>query len=66
MSRPTAFAFSFTGLDGGSIRLVEHAGKPILFVNTGRDGRVAAVFSTQIEPMDARVIAAIEKQLRAP
>jgi glutathione peroxidase len=32
----------------------------------GRDGRVVAVFSTQIEPMDARVIAAIEKQLRAP
>jgi glutathione peroxidase len=159
MSRPTAFAFSFTGLDGGSIRLVEHAGKPILVVNTAsqcgytpqftglqqlwaryrergllivgvpsndfggqepggaaeinktahgdygvsfplaakaevrgpsahpffkwaalerpgeaprwnfhkcRDGRVAAAFSTQIEPMDARVIAAIEKELRAP
>jgi glutathione peroxidase len=32
----------------------------------GRDGRVAAAFSTQIEPMDARVIAAIEKELRAP
>ena len=29
----------------------------------GRDGHVAAVFSTQIEPMDARVIAAIEKEL---
>ena len=34
MSRPTAYAFSFTGLDGGSIRLAEHAGKPILIVNT--------------------------------
>jgi glutathione peroxidase len=162
MSRPTAYAFSFAGLDGNSIRLAEHAGKPILIVNTasqcgytpqftglqqlwaryrergllivavpsndfggqepggaaeidktahgeygvsfplaakaevrgpsahpffkwaalerpgetprwnfhkyliGRDGRVAAVFATQIEPMDARVIAAIEKELRAP
>jgi glutathione peroxidase len=161
MSRPTAFAFSFAALDGGSVRLAEHAGKPILIVNTasqcgytpqytglqelwtryrergllilgvpsndfggqepggpaeinktahgdygvsfplaakaevrgsaahpfykwaalerpgegprwnfhkylvGRDGRIAAVFSTQIEPTDARVIAAIEKELRA-
>jgi glutathione peroxidase len=160
MSRPTAYAFSFSGLDGGTIRLAEHAGKPILVVNTaslcgftpqytglqqlwtryrerglliigvpsndfggqepggateinktahneygvsfplaakaevrgeaahpfykwaalerpgdgprwnfhkylvGRDGRIAAVFSTQIEPTDARVIAAIEKELR--
>ncbi len=160
MSRPTAYAFSFTGLDGGSIRLAEHSGKPILVVNTaslcgytpqfaglqelwqryrdrgllivgvpsndyggqepggaaetlhtahgqysvsfplaakvdvkgetahpfykwaalerpgeaprwnfhkyliGRDGHVAAVFSTQIEPMDARVVAAVERQLR--
>ncbi len=29
----------------------------------GRDGRIAAVFSTQIEPTDPRVIAAIEKEL---
>jgi glutathione peroxidase len=160
MSRPTAFAFSFAALDGGSVRLAEHAGKPILIVNTasfcgytpqytglqelwtryrargllivgvpsndfggqepggpteitktaqgnygvsfplaakaevrgpaahpfykwaalerpgesprwnfhkylvGRDGRIAAVFSTQVEPTDARVIAAIEKELR--
>ena len=160
MSRPTAYAFSFSGLDGGTIRLAEHAGKPILVVNTaslcgftpqytglqqlwtryrerglliigvpsndfgsqepggateinktahneygvsfplaakaevrgeaahpfykwaalerpgdgprwnfhkylvGRDGRIAAVFSTQIEPTDARVIAAIERELR--
>jgi len=160
MSRPTAFAFSFAGLDGGTIRLADHAGKPIMIVNTasqcgytpqfaglqklwatyrdrglfllgvpsndfggqepgepaeinktahdeygvsfplaakadvkgaaahpffkwaalekpadpprwnfhkyliGHDGHVAAVFSTQIEPTDARVIAAIEKQLR--
>jgi glutathione peroxidase len=34
MSRPTAYAFSFTGLDGKPIRLAEHAGKPILIVNT--------------------------------
>jgi glutathione peroxidase len=161
MSRPTAFAFSFAALDGGNVRLAEHAGKPILIVNTasqcgytpqyaglqelwtryrergllilgvpsndfggqepggpaeinktahgsygvsfplaakaevrgraahpfyrwaalerpgegprwnfhkylvGRDGRIAAVFSSQVEPTDARVIAAIEKELRA-
>jgi len=160
MSKPTAYAFSFTGLDGKAIRLVEHAGKPILVVNTasqcgytpqfaglqelwrryrergllivgvpsndyggqepgganeimhtahnqygvsfpltaktdvkgeaahpffkwaalerpgelprwnfhkylvGRNGHVVASFSTQIEPIDARVIAAIEKELR--
>jgi glutathione peroxidase len=34
MSRPTAFAFSFAGLDGGLLRLAVHAGKPILIVNT--------------------------------
>jgi glutathione peroxidase len=34
MSRPTAFAFSFVGLDGGNIRLSNHAGRPILVVNT--------------------------------
>jgi glutathione peroxidase len=161
MSRPTAYAFSFTGLDGGTIRLAEHSGKPILIVNTasqcgytpqytglqelwtryrerglmivgvpsndfggqepggaaeimttahqqygvsfplaakaevrgpathpfykwaalerpgdtprwnfhkylvGRDGHVAAVFSTPVEPTDARVIAAIERELRS-
>ncbi len=160
MSRPTAYAFSFAGLDGKSIRLADHSGKPILVVNTasqcgytpqftglqqlwtryrerglfvigvpsndfggqepggpaeinqtahdqygvnfplaakaevrgpaahpffkwaalerpadpprwnfhkylvGRDGHIASVFSTQIEPTDARVIAAIEQQLR--
>jgi glutathione peroxidase len=159
MSRPTAYAFSFNGLDGGSLRLADHAGKPILIVNTaslcgytpqytglqqlwtryrdrglliigvpsndfggqepggaaeinktahseygvsfplaakvdvkgsaahpfykwaalekpgeaprwnfhkyliGKDGRIAAVFSTQVEPADPRVIAAIEKEL---
>jgi glutathione peroxidase len=31
----------------------------------GRDGRIAAVFSTQIEPMDARVIEAIVRELKA-
>jgi glutathione peroxidase len=30
----------------------------------GRDGRIAAVFSSAIEPNDARVLAAIEKELR--
>src|SRR5215510_5054724 len=34
MSRITAYAFSFAGLNGGSIRLLDHAGKPILIVNT--------------------------------
>lgn len=161
VSRPTAYAFSFTGLDGGSIRLADFAGKPILVVNTasqcgytpqftglqqlwaryhdrglmivgvpsndfggqepggateinktahgeygvkfplaakaqvkgtsahpfyrwaalerpgdtprwnfhkylvGRDGRISAVFSTQVEPTDPRVIAAIERELLA-
>jgi glutathione peroxidase len=159
MNRVTAFAFSFTGLDGKEILLSAHAGKPILLVNTaslcgytpqytglqqlwtryggrgllilgvpsndfggqepggaaeisatahkqfgvsfpltakvdvkgpgahpfykwaaaerpldtprwnfhkyliGRDGRIAAVFPTALEPMDARVISAIEKEL---
>lgn len=34
MSRTTAFAFSFPGIDGQAIRLASHAGKPILIVNT--------------------------------
>ncbi len=34
MSRITAYAFHFTGLNGGEIQLAEHAGKPILIVNT--------------------------------
>jgi glutathione peroxidase len=34
MSRITAYAFSFPGLDGGEIRLSDYAGKPILVVNT--------------------------------
>lgn len=34
MSRVTAFAFRFARLDGGSIDLADHAGKPILIVNT--------------------------------
>src|SRR5687767_1282191 len=34
MSRPTAYAFSFKRLEGGELRLAEHAGKPILVVNT--------------------------------
>jgi glutathione peroxidase len=34
MSRLTAFAFSFAGLAGGHIKLADHAGSPILVVNT--------------------------------
>jgi glutathione peroxidase len=34
MSRPTCYAFSFKRLEGGDLRLAEHAGKPILVVNT--------------------------------
>ena len=34
MSRITAYAFTFAGLEGGDIRLADHAGKPILVVNT--------------------------------
>ena len=34
MSRITAYAFSFAGLEGGDIKLADHAGKPILVVNT--------------------------------
>ena len=160
MSRITAYAFSFPGLAGGDIRLADHAGHPMLIVNTaslcgftpqyaglqqlwsefggrglimvgvpsndfggqepggateiaetaqhqygvtfpiaakavvkgpnahpfykwaaearpkdvprwnfhkyliGRNGRIAAVFSTQTEPTDPSVIAAIEKELR--
>lgn len=159
MSRITAYAFSFAGLEGGDIRLADHAGKPILIVNTaslcgytpqytglqqlwtrfhdrglmivgvpsndfggqepggpkeilqtahgeygvsfplaakvavkgrsqhpfyrwaalerpadtprwnfhkyliGRDGRIAAVFATDVEPMDARVVNAIAREL---
>jgi glutathione peroxidase len=33
-SRVTAYAFSFASLDGGTIRLADYAGKPILIVNT--------------------------------
>jgi glutathione peroxidase len=33
-SRVTAYAFSFAALEGGDIRLADHAGKPILVVNT--------------------------------
>lgn len=34
MSRATAFGFSFKALDGGDIRLADHAGRPLLVVNT--------------------------------
>jgi glutathione peroxidase len=162
MSRITAYAFSFPGIDGADIRLANYAGRPILVVNTaslcgytpqytglqqlwtrykdeglmivgvpsndfggqepgnaaeilktahddygtsfpladkarvrgeglhpfykwaaaerpldmprwnfhkyliGRDGRIAAVFPTAIEPMDARVLAAVARELPRP
>src|SRR5262245_62244315 len=34
VSRTTAYAFSFKALNGTDIRLAEHAGRPILVVNT--------------------------------
>ena len=34
MTRSTAYAFSFSRLEGGDIRLADFAGKPILVVNT--------------------------------
>jgi glutathione peroxidase len=34
MSRMTAYAFTFPGLKGGELRLADHAGRPILVVNT--------------------------------
>jgi glutathione peroxidase len=34
MSRVTAYVFTFAGLKGDDIRLADHAGKPILVVNT--------------------------------
>jgi glutathione peroxidase len=34
MSRATAYAYSFPALNGGVIRLIDSAGKPILIVNT--------------------------------
>jgi glutathione peroxidase len=162
MSRPTAYAFAFKRLEGGDLRLADHAGKPILVVNTaslcgftpqydglqqlwtrfreqgllivgvpsndfggqepgdageidhvahqqygvsfplaekvavkgaaahpffkwaaaerpldvprwnfhkylvGRDGHIAAAFPSEIEPLDARIVAAIAKELRPP
>ena len=33
-SRMTAYAFSFPGLQGGTINLADYAGKPVLVVNT--------------------------------
>ena len=159
MSRAGAYAFSFRALDGGTIRLAEFAGRPILIVNVasqcgftpqyaelkslqerfgdklavigvpsnefnqepggageilataqghygvsfpltekaalrgpdahpfyrwaaaerpldaprwnfhkylvGRDGKLAAVFPTRVEPMDARVIEAIARELKS-
>jgi glutathione peroxidase len=34
MSRVTAYAFSFKGLESGDLRLAEYAGRPVLIVNT--------------------------------
>lgn len=34
ISRTTAYAFAFKTVDGADLRLIQHAGKPILIVNT--------------------------------
>jgi glutathione peroxidase len=34
LSRMTAYAFSFPGLDGAALRLGDYAGRPVLVVNT--------------------------------
>ncbi len=34
ISRPTAYAFTFKGIESGDIHLADYAGKPILVVNT--------------------------------
>ncbi len=34
VSRITAYAFSFHGLDGGDVRLADYTGRPLLVVNT--------------------------------
>src|SRR5262249_49348480 len=34
VTRASAYAFSFAGLNGGQIRLMDYAGKPVLIVNT--------------------------------
>lgn len=34
VSRVTAYAFSFSGLSGGDVRLAEYTGRPLLVVNT--------------------------------
>jgi len=44
MTRITAYAFSFAGLEGGDIRLAEFAGKPILIVTP-----LAVSFQTRAE-----------------
>jgi glutathione peroxidase len=32
----------------------------------GRDGHIAAVFPPEVEPLDARIVAAVAKELRPP
>ncbi len=34
ISRATAFGYTFKGIDGGDIKLADHAGQPVLVVNT--------------------------------
>lgn len=67
ISRPTAYAFGLKGLDGKDIRLAEHAAETPRWdfhkYLIGRNGRITASFTSEVEPVDARVIAAIEKEL---
>jgi len=45
MTRVTAFAFSFTGLEGGKISLADYAGSPILIVLAACSSSGAATIS---------------------
>ena len=46
MSGRTAWTFSFDGLEGGPIRLGDHAGKPVMVVNTASFCGFASQFDT--------------------